>query len=615
MDDQNEPQSGRPPRPPTRTEQLRIVGAEEAGALMGQAGRARPDGPLDGPPDDNAPEASGPGDERGDSGDNGREADLDDDGFAPGRRPRSVFESIPDAPPSFVDEMDDPNDETGAGGGDAVERERGSAVPPERGSADDVTRAVPAASRRPQPAGPAGEGGDDGGDEDDDAWLSSLSDPEHSGETDPGRFGAVPVVRVEGDDRADRADEAASEGLELPHWTEPPTGQVPKVLVDEEREDDSWSTFGASPRWRDPSTEWDAEDYSDVSDLADDLPREGALDEGDRPSLDEFFSFDDLEPAPAARRRAPSGDAPEPAADTGPRSGGGGRRPGPPGGETSVAGSAATQRNMGIAIGAGVTLGVVALLLLRWGPGPTMVLVTAAVGIAAAELLATARRVGYHPAALVGLAASAGLPLAVYWRGEAAYPLVLFLAVAFTLFWYLFGVDTERPAQSAGITVLAIGYVGVLGSFGALILRNGSPLGTNTMLAIILPTVAADVGAFVVGRNAGRSPLSPVSPNKTVEGALGGFAAAVVVSVLFNHFILDLEPFDSLGDAAILGVVIGIVALLGDLCESLLKRSFGVKDMGTIIPGHGGVLDRFDALLFALPSAYYLARLLDLLPR
>ena len=270
---------------------------------------------------------------------------------------------------------------------------------------------------------------------------------------------------------------------------------------------------------------------------------------------------------------------------------------------------------MGIAIGAGVTLGVVALLLLRWGPGPTMVLVTAAVGIAAAELLATARRVGYHPAALVGLAASAGLPLAVYWRGEAAYPLVLFLAVAFTLFWYLFGVDTERPAQSAGITVLAIGYVGVLGSFAALILRNGSPLGTNTMLAIILPTVAADVGALVVGRNAGRSPLSPVSPNKTVEGALGGFAAAVIVSVLFNHFILDLEPFDGLWDSAMLGVVIGIVALLGDLCESLLKRSFGVKDMGTIIPGHGGVLDRFDALLFALPSAYYLALLLDLLPQ
>jgi phosphatidate cytidylyltransferase len=450
----------------------------------------------------------------------------------------------------------------------------------------------------------------------DDAWPDGGRDAQWAGDehegsfevrepTDPNRFGSVPVVRVEG------AGPSPDDNLTLPHWTEPPTGQVPKILVDEERrDDDSWSAYGASPRWRDPSTEWDADDYSDVSELADDLPRQGALDEGDRPSLDEFFSFEDLEPSASKRARAE--EAPSPVEPERPRRVET-RHTGV--NEGALVGSLVPPRNMGIAVGAGVTLGVVALLLLRWGPGATMALVTAAVGVAASELLATARRVGYQPAALVGLGAAAGLPLAVYWRGDAAYPLVLFLTVAFTLFWYLFGVDTERPAQNAGITLLAVGYVGVLGSFAALILRNGKPTGTNALLAIIIPTVAADIGALVVGRNAGRSPLSPVSPNKTVEGALGGFVAAIVASVLLNHFILDLEPFDGLWDSAMLGVIVGIVALLGDLSESLLKRSFGVKDMGSIIPGHGGVLDRFDALLFTVPACYYLARLLDLLPR
>jgi phosphatidate cytidylyltransferase len=272
-------------------------------------------------------------------------------------------------------------------------------------------------------------------------------------------------------------------------------------------------------------------------------------------------------------------------------------------------------RNVPVAVAAGIGLGVLAIILLRIGPAAMMVLVTLAIGVGAAELLATARRAGHHPATLVGLAASAGLPLAVYWRGAEAYPLVLFLAVAFSLFWYLFGIDTERPAQNVGLTLLSVGYVGLFGSFAALILREGKPIGTNMLLAAIIPTVAADIGAFVIGRNAGRSPLTAISPGKTVEGALGGFAAAVTASIVLNHFILDLRPFGGLWDSAMLGVVIGIVSLLGDLSESLIKRSFGVKDMGSLIPEHGGVLDRFDALLFVLPATYYLALLLDLIPR
>jgi phosphatidate cytidylyltransferase len=431
------------------------------------------------------------------------------------------------------------------------------------------------------------------------------SQPEQA---DPSHFGAVPIIKVD-------SPSTDPDDIELPHWTEPPTGQVPKVLVDEERrDDDSWSTYGASPRWRDPSSEWAAADYSDVSDLADDLPREGALNDADRPSADDFFSFEDLETTARSRRTGPAPVTPP--AGGGERAGGRARpgserRPGTgPVGE----GSGSGPRNVPVAVGAGLGLAVLAVILLRIGPAAMMAMVTVAVGIGAAELLATARKVGYHPATLVGLAAAAGLPLAVYWRGPEAYPLVMFLAVAFTMFWYLFGIDTERPAHNVGITLLAVSYVGLFGSFAALILRAGKPIGTNMLLAVIIPTVAADVGAYFVGRNAGRSPLSPISPGKTVEGALGGFAAAITASVILNHFLLDLKPFSGLWDAAMLGVVIGIVSLLGDLSESLLKRGFGVKDMGSVIPEHGGVLDRFDALLFALPASYYLARLLDLLP-
>lgn len=267
---------------------------------------------------------------------------------------------------------------------------------------------------------------------------------------------------------------------------------------------------------------------------------------------------------------------------------------------------------MPVAIGVGVTIAVIAVLALRVGPAATLALVTLVIGLGTAELLSSARRGGHHPAVLLGLVASVGLPLAVYWRGVEAYPLLAFLVVAAGLLWYVFGVDSDSPASNLGITLLAVAYVGGLGSFAALILRLPGGIGTDVLLAIIIPTVAADVFAFVVGRNAGKSQLSPISPNKTVEGLLGGVAGAVICSVLFNDILLGLEPFDGLRNAFLLGVVVAILAPLGDLSESLLKRDFGVKDMGTLVPAHGGVLDRFDTLLFALPAAYYLGLLLDL---
>jgi phosphatidate cytidylyltransferase len=167
-----------------------------------------------------------------------------------------------------------------------------------------------------------------------------------------------------------------------------------------------------------------------------------------------------------------------------------------------------------------------------------------------------------------------------------------------------------EPTINSAVTLLAVLHVGVLGSFAALIL--GLPDGVGILIGVVLAVVANDVGALAVGQTVGRAPLAPdISPNKTLEGLLGGGIASVVVSLLFLAGIGHLTPWDG-RSALLLGLVVAVAAPLGDLCESMLKRDLGIKDMGGFLPGHGGVLDRFDALLFALPAAWFLCLVLDL---
>ena len=117
-------------------------------------------------------------------------------------------------------------------------------------------------------------------------------------------------------------------------------------------------------------------------------------------------------------------------------------------------------------------------------------------------------------------------------------------------------------------------------------------------------TFATDTGSYGVGRIIGRTPLAPsVSPNKTWEGSIGGFGASVVAALLVG-LVLDLEI--TRWQQAFIGATVGTVSQFGDLFESKLKRLANAKDASSIIPGHGGVLDRLDSLLFALPAVYYL---------
>ena len=135
---------------------------------------------------------------------------------------------------------------------------------------------------------------------------------------------------------------------------------------------------------------------------------------------------------------------------------------------------------------------------------------------------------------------------------------------------------------------------------------------TATLLAFVC-IWAADIGAYLVGRSLGRTPLSNISPKKTVEGAVFGMAASTVVGI-FGAAILSW-PFGGISGGA-LGALIGISSLLGDLTESLMKRDAGVKDSGQLIPGHGGILDRTDSYVFTAPIVYFFVTLLlPMLPR
>lgn len=186
------------------------------------------------------------------------------------------------------------------------------------------------------------------------------------------------------------------------------------------------------------------------------------------------------------------------------------------------------------------------------------------------------------------------------------------MAVATTAIWTR-GI-AGQPVLASSATVMGAAYSGMLLSF-ALFLRHlpdvTDPLqGAALVFAPLLLTWTSDTFAYFVGRQFGTRKLIPsVSPGKTVQGALGAVLGTIVVAIGYAQ-LLDRFPTYQLGigEAVALGVLISISAQVGDLAESLFKRDAGVKDSGTLLPGHGGALDRFDSLLFTLPLGYFFFR-------
>ena len=267
-------------------------------------------------------------------------------------------------------------------------------------------------------------------------------------------------------------------------------------------------------------------------------------------------------------------------------------------------------RDLPTAIGTGVALGAFVLLALVVGKGKGgLVIALLALMAAGFEMFTALRQRAFQPAIPVGLVAIAGLSGAAYWRGPDGMTSMLGLSVLVTMLWYLFGVTRDRPAVNIAVTWFVVLYVGLLGAFAALLLSL--PDGRWVFLAPVIGTVASDTFGYLFGRTLGRTKLAPeVSPNKTWEGTIGGFLGCLFVcGVIFG--VKGVGPWNG-KEGWLLGIVVGVAAPLGDLCESLVKRDLGIKDASNFLPGHGGVLDRIDGLLFAIPATYFLIRIINI---
>lgn len=241
------------------------------------------------------------------------------------------------------------------------------------------------------------------------------------------------------------------------------------------------------------------------------------------------------------------------------------------------------------------------IFLVIWFGGPAYSLLVAAfAALGALEfygMMGLSRR---HPLTLFGLVWVLLFILVAHFEESYTAPL-LTSAVAFSLIWLLFRSPVKDAATNWVWTLAGIIYIGWLMSH--FIPLRGLEGGREWVLFVVLATFAADTAAFFIGRAWGRHSLAAkISSGKTWEGAVGGFLGAIAASLILVLLLGLSIPY---WQTVILGALIGIVAPLGDLAESMLKRSTGLKDSGTLIPGHGGLLDRLDSILFTVVVVYY----------
>jgi phosphatidate cytidylyltransferase len=230
------------------------------------------------------------------------------------------------------------------------------------------------------------------------------------------------------------------------------------------------------------------------------------------------------------------------------------------------------------------------------------------VTLALLELLAVLRARATRPARPVVLAMGALLVVGAYLEGPAALSFGLLATILASFGWYLVDRGRTEVTRNVAATVFAVVYVPFMAAHLSLVVGRADHY-VGAMIGYAALVVIYDTAAYATGATLGRRPIAPqVSPNKSWEGAIGASIACLAAGA----FLLPLwEPW-TLASGLVLAGATCVVAPLGDLSESMLKRDLAVKDMGSILPGHGGVLDRVDALLFMAPVLYYVLAAFDL---
>jgi phosphatidate cytidylyltransferase len=380
--------------------------------------------------------------------------------------------------------------------------------------------------------------------------------------------------------------------MELPDWRDPPSGEIPKVIEE--------LAGGPPPSW--------------------DQARTGSLDDIEAGDLDLNSLID--------RRQVPSSP------QSGHRADEERLNESQIGGDPSVDDNSTTTNHLSgaelraerslvaskgrsklVSSLTGLILGGAVLAAFAAGRVFALAVVVVALLAALAEMYSILRRAGAKPMTLFGMLASGFALIGAYAWGAGAISWALAALVLIMLIFYLLGFPAKPKAGTVsrriGATVIGFSWVGVLGSFATLLLRpqDFGPSGLGLLLGTLICVVADDTFAFFTGSFLGRHLLAPrISPSKTVEGLFGGAVAAVLAGALIVSHIHPFSPVDG----AFLGAVVACFEPIGDLAESALKREAGIKDSSNLLPGHGGMLDRIDGVIFVLPAVFLLFRLLKI---
>lgn len=262
-------------------------------------------------------------------------------------------------------------------------------------------------------------------------------------------------------------------------------------------------------------------------------------------------------------------------------------------------------RDLPAAIGVGITLGAAILVALFTVRFIFIGIVAAAIALGTVEFARAVRRAAGIRVALAPVLVGGQAMMWLSWPFGLDGVLIAFVLTAFAcLLWRLPG-GAENYLRDVGLSVFLAAYLPLLASFATMLVPPAD--GTGRALAFMIGVVASDTGGYVAGVLRGKHPMAPsISPKKTWEGFTGSLLAGVVASALVLHFILGGQYWHGV----IFGAVIVVVASIGDLFESLVKRDLGIKDMGDLLPGHGGIMDRLDSLLPAAVASWMLLAVL-----